>query len=94
MISPAARPSFPVVLDPDEAVDLAHLLDLIEDWLSHADDDAREDLAHYLDRSGNGHLAAAGLLHVLDHSTAGLHRRLRQAHQRPPATGDRPTATR
>jgi hypothetical protein len=94
MISPPARPSFPVVLDPDEAVDLAHLLDLIEDWLSHADDDARDDLAHYLDSSGNGQLAAAGLLRVLDHSTAGLHRRLKQAHQWPPASDAGPTTTR
>jgi hypothetical protein len=81
MISPPARPSFPVVLDPDEAVDLAHLLDLIEDWLSHADDDARDDLAGYLDSSGHGRLAAAGLLRALDHSTAGLHRRLKEAHR-------------
>jgi hypothetical protein len=94
MIPQPARPSSPVVLDPDEAVDLAHLLDLIEDWLTHADDDARDDLAHYLDGSGNGHLAAAGLLRVLDHTTAGLHRRLKQARQWPPATGDRPTTTR
>jgi hypothetical protein len=88
MISPPARPSFPVILDPDEAVDLAHLLDMIEDWLSHADDDARDDLAHHLDGSGHGHLAAAGLLRVLDQSTAGLHRRLKQARQWP-----RPSAT-
>jgi len=84
MIPPPARPSFPVVLDPDEAVDLAHLLDMIEDWLSHADDDARDDLAHYLDGSGHGRLAAAGLLRVLDQSTAGLHRRLKEAHRWPP----------
>ncbi len=81
MISPPARPSFPVVLDPDEAVDLAHLLDMIEDWLSHADDDARDDLANYLDESGHGRLAAAGLLRVLDQITAGLHRRLKEAHR-------------
>src|SRR4051794_22656656 len=38
-----------VVLDLDEAADLARLLDLIEDWLGHADDDARADLAGFLD---------------------------------------------
>ena len=36
-----------VVLDCDEAADLARLLDLVEDWLLHADDDARADLAAY-----------------------------------------------
>lgn len=79
MISPPARPSVPVVLDPDEAVDLAHLLDMLEDWLSQVDDDARDDLAHYLDGSGHGHLAAAGLLHVLDQTTDSLHRKLKEA---------------
>lgn len=79
MISPPARPSSPVVLDPDEAVDLAHLLDLLEDWLSHADDDARDDLAGYLDGSGHGALAAAGLLRTLEQRTVGLHRRLKEA---------------
>lgn len=81
MSSPPPRPSFPVVLDPDEAVDLAHLLDLVEDWLSGADDDARDDLAGYLDSSGHGRLAAAGLLRTLEHATAGLHRRLKEAHR-------------
>lgn len=81
MISPPARPSFPVVLDPDEAVDLAHLLDLIEDWLSHADDDARADLASYLDSGGHGRLAAAGLLRTLERGTDRLHRRLKEAHR-------------
>jgi hypothetical protein len=68
-----------VVLDPDEAADLARLLDLIEDWLSHADDDARDDLAGYLDGSGHGRLAATGLLRVLEQHAVGLHRRLKQA---------------
>jgi hypothetical protein len=94
MIPQPAQPRFPIVLDPDEAVDLAHLLDLIEDWLSHADDDARDDLAHYLDGSGNGHLAAAGLLRMLDHNTVGLHRKLKEARQQPPASSDGPTTTR
>jgi hypothetical protein len=75
------RPSFPVVLDPDEAVNLAHLLDLIEDWLSRADDDAQADLADYLDGAGNGPLAAAGLIATLDQAALALHRRLRQANR-------------
>jgi hypothetical protein len=75
------RPRFPVVLDPDEAVDLTHLLDLVEDWLTRADDDARADLADYLDGAGNGHLAAVGLLATLEQATLALHRRLKQANR-------------
>jgi hypothetical protein len=74
-----ANPS--VVLDADEAADLAHLLDLIEDWLRHADDDAQADLAGYLDGAGHGHLAAAGLAATVEQSALSLHRRLRKAHQ-------------
>ena len=73
----AAEPG--VVLDCDEAADLARLLDLIEDWLLHADDDARADLAGFLDGSGHGHLAAAGLATLLGHNATTLHRRLRKA---------------
>jgi hypothetical protein len=68
-----------VVLDVDEATDLARLLDLVEDWLLHADDDARADLAGFLDGSGHGHLAAAGLATLLGHNAMTLHRRLRKA---------------
>jgi hypothetical protein len=63
------------------AADLAHLLDLIEDWLRHADDDPRTDLAGYLDSSGHGHLAAAGLAATVEQTALSLHRRLRKAHQ-------------
>ena len=81
---PTPAPSTPtpadpgVVLDADEAADLAHLLDLIEDWLRHTDDDARADLAGYLDGSGHGHLAAAGLLTTVEQTALSLHRRLRK----------------
>jgi hypothetical protein len=68
-----------VVLDCDEAADLARLLDLIEDWLRHADDDARADLAGFLDGSGHGHLAAAGLACLIEQNALSLHRRLRKA---------------
>jgi hypothetical protein len=79
MIGQPGRPGFPVVLDPDEAVDLAHLLDLLEDWLGHADDDARADLAAYLDDSGHGALAARGLIATVSQASAGLHLRLKEA---------------
>jgi hypothetical protein len=68
-----------VVLDCDEAADLARLLDLIEDWLRHADDDAQADLAGFLDGSGHGQLAAAGLACVVEQNALSLHRRLRKA---------------
>jgi hypothetical protein len=73
----AAEPG--VVLDLDEAADLARLLEMVEDWLLHADDDARADLAGFLDGSGHGHLAAAGLATLLGHNATTLHRRLRKA---------------
>jgi hypothetical protein len=73
-----------VVLDLDEAADPARLLDLIEDWLRHADDDARADLAGFLDGSGHGHLAAAGLAAVVEQNALTLHRRLRKAPGDPP----------
>jgi hypothetical protein len=76
-IAAAAEPG--VVLDCDEAADLARLLDLIEDWLLHADDDARADLADFLDGSGHGQLAAAGLATLVGHTVTTLHRRLRKA---------------
>jgi hypothetical protein len=68
-----------VILDPDEAADLARLLDLIEDWLKHADDDAHSDLAGFLDSSGHGQLAAAGLVALVEQNAVTLHRRLRKA---------------
>jgi hypothetical protein len=74
---PSADPA--VVLDLDEATDLVALLDVIEDWLLHADDDAQADLAGFLDGSGHGHLAAAGLITTVAHASAALHRRLRKA---------------
>lgn len=81
MIPTPMRPSLPVVLDPDEAVNLTHLLDLVEDWLSRADDDARADLADYLDGVGNGPLAVAGLIATVEQTALALHRRLKQANR-------------
>jgi hypothetical protein len=78
---PTSTPVNGVVLDLDEAADLARLLDLIEDWLRHADDDAQADLAGFLDGSGHGHLAAAGLAATVEQNAVSLHRRLKQAHR-------------
>jgi len=76
-MTPTPTPS--VALDLDEATDLAHLLDLIEDWLRHSDDDARTDLAGYLDGAGHGQLAATGLTATIEQTALTLHRRLKQA---------------
>ena len=76
-----ARPVSGVVLDADEATDLVDLLDLIEDWLGHADEDARADLAGYLDGAGHGQLAAAGLVSTVEQTALSIHRRLKQAHR-------------
>jgi len=67
-----------VVLDRDDACELAGVLDRVEDWLRHAGYDAREDLAAFLNGPGNGQLAAAGLIELLGVHGAALHRRLRQ----------------
>lgn len=79
MMPQPGRPGFPVVLDPDQAVALAHLLDLLEDWFGHADDDARADLAAYLDDCGNGVLAARGLIATVGELSAGMHQRIKEA---------------
>ncbi len=81
MIPAPIRPNHPVVLDADQAADLAHLLDLIEDWLSIADTDAHAELADYLDGTGHGPLAALGLITTLQQATLALHQRLKEANQ-------------
>jgi hypothetical protein len=81
MTTPIPAPVNGVVLDLDEAADLARLLDVIEDWLRHADDDAHTDLAGFLDGSGHGYLAAAGLAATVEQNAVVLHRRLKQAHR-------------
>jgi len=68
-----------VVLDLDEADDLAGLLDRVEDWLRHAGGDTVDDLAAFFNAQGNGMLAAAGLIDLLGGHAATLRRRRRQA---------------
>ena len=41
--------------------------------------DEAADLAGFLDGSGHGHLAAAGLITTVGHASIALHRRLRKA---------------
>jgi len=81
-VNPAATPAAAepgVVLDADLIEDLHRAIGLVEDWLLHADDDARADLAGFLDGSGHGQLAAAGLATLLGNNATTLHRRLRKA---------------
>jgi hypothetical protein len=66
-----------IVLHRLDVEDLAHLLGRVEDWLRHAGDNARDDLAEFLNAGGNGRLAAAGLVATLGEHTAVLHRRLK-----------------
>jgi len=68
-----------VVLDRDQADELAFLLGRVEDWLRHTSGDTRADLAEFLDGAGHGRLAAAGLIDTLAGHTAMLNRRLKQA---------------
>jgi hypothetical protein len=74
MTTPSHEPV--LTLHPDQADDLAHLLHQVEDWLRHAGDDARADLATFLNAPGNGALAAAGLIEALGCHAALLHQRL------------------
>jgi hypothetical protein len=67
-----------IVLDADEADDLAHLLRLVEDWLRHADDEATQDLTRFVNGPGNGRLAAAGLIQALGGHAAALACRCRE----------------
>jgi hypothetical protein len=70
-----------VMLHRTDAEYLAHLLDRVEDWLRHAGDDTRDDLAEFLNTPGNGRLAAAGLLASIAENHAVLHLRLKEPHR-------------
>jgi len=75
MITPTPDPI--VVLDLDEADDLAHLLGRVEDWLRHASADAHADLIEFFNGPGNGRLALTGLIDALGCHAATLARRRR-----------------
>lgn len=45
---PAAPDSTAVLLDPEHVDELRRLLGIVEDWLLHAGDEARDDLAAFL----------------------------------------------
>ena len=67
-----------IALYLDEADDLARLLNQVEDWLRHSDQDTYTSLADFLNGPGHGRLAAAGLIDLLATHATTLNRRLRQ----------------
>jgi hypothetical protein len=71
----ATNPDPMVVLDPDEADDLARLLRQLEDWLRHAGTDTYDDLVEFFNGPGHGRLAVAGLIQVISGHAITLHRR-------------------
>jgi len=73
----ADEPSIPLFLD--EADDLLGLLRGLVDWLGHAGAGTYEEITDFYHGAGNGRLAVAGLISVLDQHAATLNRRLKQA---------------
>jgi hypothetical protein len=62
-------------LHADEADDLLELLGRLADWLGHAGAGTYEEITEFFNSAGNGRLAVAGLVAVLDQHTTTLHRR-------------------
>ena len=88
MTDPAPDPAA-VPLDPEHVDDLRRLLGTVEDWLLHAGDEARDDLAEFLTglgwSTGSPERLAAGLIADLGEHTV----LLRQALTRPRPDGAR-----
>lgn len=64
-----------IQLPADEADDLLYLLGRLTDWLGHAGEGTYEEITEFFNGAGNGRLAVAGLIAVLDQHTTTLHRR-------------------
>ncbi len=77
---PAAPESTAVLLDPEQVDELRRLLGTVEDWLLHAGDETREDLAEFLAGPGWSSEAparlAAGLIADLGEHAVLLRRAL------------------
>ena len=73
----------PMILHPDQADELRRLLGTVEDWLLHASDEARDDLAEFLTglgwSTGSPERLAAGLIADLGEHTVLLRRALTRA---------------
>jgi hypothetical protein len=77
----------PVLVDPDQIEQLRRLLGTVEDWLLHASDEARDDLAGFLaglswSTAPAERLAAALIAELGEHTIL-----LRQALRGAPRTG-------
>lgn len=75
-MSIAEEPSIPLYLD--EADHLLGLLRSLVEWLGHCGYGTYEEITEFYNGAGNGRLAVAGLISVLDEHTATLNRRLKQ----------------
>lgn len=62
----------------DEADDLLQLLGRLADWLGHASEGTHEEITEFFNGAGNGQLAVAGLVAVLDQHTTTLTRRRKE----------------
>jgi hypothetical protein len=80
---PAAPDSPAVLLDPEHVDELRRLLGTVEDWLLHAGDETRDDLATFLTGQAWSAAAperlAAGLIADLGEHTVLLRRALTRA---------------
>jgi hypothetical protein len=79
----AAPESTAVLLDPEQVDELRRLLGTVEDWLRHAGDEAREDLAEFLTglgwSTGSPERLTAGLIADLGEHTVLLRAALTRA---------------
>lgn len=70
------EPSIPLYLD--EADDLLGLLRGLVEWLGHCGYGTYEEITDFYNSAGNGRLAVAGLISVLDQHAVTLNRRLKE----------------
>lgn len=75
-MSIADQPSIPLYLD--EADDLLGVLRGLVEWLGHCGYGTYEEITDFYNGAGNGRLAVAGLISVLDEHAATLNRRLKE----------------
>lgn len=70
------EPSIPLYLD--ETDDLLGLLRGLVEWLGHCGYGTYEEITDFYNSAGNGRLAVAGLISVLDQHAATLNRRRKE----------------
>lgn len=61
-----------------EADELVDLLRRLEDWLRHAGEGTYQEITEFFDGAGNGRLAVAGLIALLDNHAHTLGHRLKE----------------